>query len=39
MVELQKILDITSHLIVNRSSFKTANEEINQIIKAFDVSK
>lgn len=37
MIELQKVLDITSHLIVNRSSFKTANEEINQIIKKFDV--
>jgi ATP phosphoribosyltransferase len=37
MIELQKVLDVTSHLIVNRSSFKTANEEINQIIEKFDV--
>jgi ATP phosphoribosyltransferase len=36
MVELQKILDVTSYLIVNRTSFKTANEEINQLISIFD---
>lgn len=36
MVELQKIMDVTSHLIVNRTSFKTKNEEINEIIKIFD---
>jgi ATP phosphoribosyltransferase len=39
MIELQKIIDVTSHLIVNRSSFKIANEEINQIIEIFDVNK
>ena len=37
MVEIKKILDVTSHLIVNRTSFKTANYEINQLIKIFDV--
>jgi ATP phosphoribosyltransferase len=39
MIELQKVLDVTSHLIVNRSSFKTANNEINQIIKILDATK
>jgi len=38
MVELEKILDVTSHLIVNRTSFKTANHEINQIIKLIDAT-
>jgi ATP phosphoribosyltransferase len=36
MIELQKVLDVSSHLIVNRASFKTANQEINQLIKIFD---
>lgn len=36
MVELEKILDVTSYLIVNRASFKTANQEINQLISIFD---
>lgn len=39
MVELQKILDVSSYLIVNRASFKTANSEINQLIKLFDATK
>lgn len=39
MVELQKILDVSSFLTVNRSSFKTANSQINQIIKLFDAAK
>lgn len=38
MVERKKILDVTSRLIVNRSSLKTANEQINQIIKLFDAA-
>jgi len=38
MVEVQKILDVSSHLIVNRTSFKTANQEINQLIKIFDAA-
>lgn len=38
MVELKKILDVSSHLIVNRASFKICNEEINQLIKDFDVA-
>lgn len=36
MVELKKIMDVSSYLIVNRGSFKTANQEINQLIKVFD---
>jgi ATP phosphoribosyltransferase len=36
MIELQKILDVSSYLIVNRTAFKTANEEINQLIRLFD---
>ena len=39
MVEVQKILDVTSHLIVNRASFKTANSKINQLIKIFDATQ
>ncbi len=36
MVELRKIMDVSSYLTVNRASFKTANSEINQLIKIFD---
>ncbi len=36
MFELEKILDISSYLIVNRTSFKTKNQEINDLIKLFD---
>lgn len=39
MVELQKILDVSSYLVVNRASFKTANSEINQLIKIFDAKR
>lgn len=39
MTELEKIMDVTSHLIVNRTSFKTANSEINQIIKIIDATR
>lgn len=38
MVELKKILDVSSHLIVNRASFKISNPEINQLIKDFDAA-
>lgn len=38
MVEVEKLFDVTSHLIVNRSSFKTSNEEINQIIEVFNAA-
>jgi ATP phosphoribosyltransferase len=38
MVELQKILNVSSYLVVNRASFKTANHEINKIISIFDAA-
>lgn len=39
MVELRKILDVSSYLTVNRTSFKTENQEINQLIKIFDATR
>ena len=39
MVELQKILDVSSYFIANRASFKTANRQINQLIKLFDAAR
>lgn len=36
MVELKNILEVSSHLVVNRTSFKTANNDINQLIQKFD---
>jgi ATP phosphoribosyltransferase len=38
MAEVQKVLDVSSYLIANRASFKTANQEINQLIKIFDAT-
>ena len=38
MVELKKIIDVSSFLTVNRTAFKTSNYEINQIIKAFNAA-
>lgn len=38
MIELKKILDVSSHLIVNRASFKISNPEINRLIQDFDVA-
>jgi ATP phosphoribosyltransferase len=38
MVELQKIFDVTSRLIVNRTSLKTSNDAVNQLIKIFDAA-
>ena len=37
MIEVEKILEISSYLIANRTSLKTKNIEINQFIKMFDV--
>ena len=37
MIEVEKILDVSSYLIANRTSLKTKNIEINQFIKMFDV--
>ncbi len=33
LVEIEKIIDITSRFIVNRTAFKTRNEEISQILQ------
>ncbi len=33
LVEIEKIIDITSRLIVNRTAFKTRNEEISKIVQ------
>ena len=37
MIEIEKILDVSSYLIANRTSLKTKNIEINQFIKIFNV--
>ena len=37
MVEVEKILEVSSYLITNRTSLKTKNIELNQFIKMFDV--
>ena len=36
LIEEEKILDITSHLIVNRSTFKTRSKKIRHIISLID---
>jgi len=36
MVEIEKILDVSSFLIVNRTSFKTKNNEVNFLLKNFE---
>jgi ATP phosphoribosyltransferase len=38
MVELKKVLDVSSFLVVNRTSFKIANREINKLISIFDAA-
>lgn len=38
MIEVEKILDITSYLIANRTSLKTKNFEMTELIKMFDES-
>ena len=38
MAELQKIMDVSSYLIINRASFKVANEDINQLITIFNAA-
>ncbi len=37
MIELQKILEVSSYLVVNRTSFKVSNQQINHLVKLFDV--
>lgn len=39
MVELKKIMDVSSYLVVNRTAFKIKNEEVNQLIRSFDLNK
>lgn len=36
LIELEKLLDISSYLVVNRNSFKTKNNEVKKIIKLFN---
>ena len=36
LIEEEKILDITSHLIVNRSTFKTRSKKIRHIISLLE---
>ena len=38
LFEVEKILDISSYLIVNRNSFKINNNDILKIIKLFDIN-
>lgn len=39
LVEVEKIIDITSRFIVNRTAFKTRNEEINRILQSISARK
>lgn len=39
MIEIEKILNVSSFLIVNRTSFKTKNNEVNRFIKIFESFK
>ena len=38
MVELDKILEVSSYLVVNRAALKTKNSEINKLIELFNVA-
>ena len=35
LVEIENILDVTSHLVINRTAFKTRSEKIRDIIIFF----
>jgi ATP phosphoribosyltransferase len=35
LIELEKIIDVSSYLVVNRNAFKTKNQHLNQVIKLF----
>ena len=37
LLEVEKIMDITSKLIVNRSSLKTNTKRLEKIIKQFNI--
>ena len=39
LVEIEKLIDVSSYLVANRNSFKIKNEEIRNIIKLFDINK
>ena len=39
LVELDKIMDVSSHLIANRNAFKTKNNSIKKIVELFDINK
>lgn len=36
--EVEKLLDVSSYLVVNRSSFKVKNNELKKVVKLFDVN-
>lgn len=36
LAELKKIFEVSGHLIINRTAFKTNNRQINQLISIFD---
>lgn len=38
LVEIEKIMDVSSYFIINRNAFKTKNRAISEIIKLFDVN-
>ncbi len=38
MVEFDKILEVSSYLVVNRAALKTKNSEINKLIELFNVA-
>ncbi|MFT6077524.1 MAG: ATP phosphoribosyltransferase [Myxococcota bacterium] len=39
LVEIKKVLDVSSYFIVNRHSLKTKNQQLLQFIKLFDINK
>lgn len=39
LVEVKKILDVSSYLVANRHSLKTKNQQLLKIIKLFDTNK
>jgi ATP phosphoribosyltransferase len=39
LVEIEKLLDVSSYLVTNRNSFKIKNTQIRRIINLFDINK
>jgi ATP phosphoribosyltransferase len=39
LVEVKKILDVSSYFVVNRHSLKTKNQELLKVVKLFDINK